>query len=87
MIGGGKEPGVVAAGEVATVNHVILDGAVIILTDGRVLTICAQEVQVTNTWLPSIGLEIWKTIQSRISHCVSGICLLTKRFVDDGQRA
>ena len=55
-----EELGGVATGEPATVNHIILDGFVVVLTDGRTLNVSAKEARVTNVWSPSTRLEIWR---------------------------
>ena len=50
----------VGTGELATVNHIILNGSLVVLKDGRVLNIRANEARVTNLWAPSTRLEIWR---------------------------
>jgi hypothetical protein len=50
----------VAIGEPVTVNHIILNGSLVVLTDGRVLNVPATEARVTDVWPPSTCLEIWK---------------------------
>jgi hypothetical protein len=55
-----EELGSVGTGEPVTVNHIILNGSLVVLTDGRVLNVPAKEAAVTNVWSPSTCLEIWK---------------------------
>ena len=55
-----EELGGVVFGEPVTVNHIILDGSLVVLTDGRVLNVPAKEARVTNVWSPSTSLEIWR---------------------------
>ena len=54
-----EELGGVAVGEPATVNHIILNGALVVLTNGRALNVPAKEARVTTVWSPSTRLEIW----------------------------
>ena len=55
-----EELGGVAVGEPVTVNHIILNGALVVLTNGRALNVPAKEARVTNVWSPSTYLEIWE---------------------------
>jgi hypothetical protein len=55
-----EELGGVGVGEPATVNFIVLDGSVIVLTDGRVLTVPPKAARVTNVWSPSTHLKIWR---------------------------
>ena len=43
-----------------TVNHIILNGSLVVLTDGRVLDVPAKDARVTNVWSLSTRLEIWR---------------------------
>ncbi len=49
----------IAVGVPVAINHVILDGSVVVLRDGRVLNVPGNDARVTNEWSPSTGLEIW----------------------------
>lgn len=55
-----EERGGIAVGEPATVNRIVLNGSLIVLTDGRSLNVSAKDAGVTNVWVPSTTLEIWK---------------------------
>jgi hypothetical protein len=55
-----EELGSVGTGEPVTVSHIILNGSLVVLTDGRVLNVPAKEAAVTNVWSPSTRLEIWR---------------------------
>ena len=58
--------GSMATGEPATVNHIILGGCVVVLTDGRAVIVPAKEALVTNVWAPSTPLEIFKNDQASL---------------------
>ena len=55
-----------ATGEPAIVNHIILGGRVLVLTDGRAVIVPAKEALVTNVWEPSTRLEIFKDDQASL---------------------
>lgn len=55
-----EELGGVALGEPVTVNQILLSGSVVVLTDGRVLTVPTKEARVTKVWSPATRLEIWR---------------------------
>ena len=81
-----EELGSVGTGEPVTVNHIILNGSLVVLTDGRVLNLPAKEAAVTNVWSPSTRLEIWRDDPVSPFRCVCGIRSRTKRFVGNGHR-
>ena len=55
-----EELGRLALDEPVTVNHIILNGSLVVLTDGRVLNIPAKDARITNVWCLSTRLEIWR---------------------------
>ena len=65
--------GSMATGEPAAVNHIILGGSVVVLTDGRAVIVPAKEALVTNVWAPSTRLEIFKNDQASLFRCAYGI--------------